>query len=103
MSNGNPNPGPCNPPAGLKGVLIVYDDDQGNQQCEWVNLKAVNGITWCPGDPPARPKTPPKKPLPTTPNGPDLDKCSSPPAQADRNDDVPLCWWTGSNWECGQA
>lgn len=99
MSNGNPNPPPCIPPEKLKGVRVAYEDAQGVLHCEWLNLNAIRGITWCPDAPPPRPAQPPKRPLPTVPNGPDCQRMGAeddaPPPEA------PLCWWTGTEWECG--
>lgn len=93
------------PPASLEGVQVVYRDDDGKLHCEWLNLKKINGITWCPDGPPKRPNKPPKKPMPTVPNGPDLSDCRATERKKsddDSDSDAPICWWTGTEWECGQ-
>lgn len=106
--------GPCTPPENLKGVQVVFEDGDGTLRCFWLDLKKVQGISWCDQDPPNRGK-PPKGKKPAQGQPPDgLEDCQpltpggskeAPVRPLDGGgafEDPPLCWWNGSRWECGE-
>lgn len=97
--------GPPCPPTNLLGVQAVYCDANNKRRKVWVDLTQVDGISWCgspsitrksrkAGPPSKMPKGPPAGPTrcPDRINGTQV-----PPGG------TPMCWWTGSKWECGEA
>lgn len=84
----------------LKGVQLVFCDDEGAQQQVWVDIKKVPAIAWCEEafDGKDANKPPVQKAIPTDKKGPA--QCPGKPSPGPRSD-PPLCWWDGNDWVCG--
>lgn len=85
----------------LLGVQILYCDGSGKKpKSVWVDLDAVGGIAWSTD----ATSTPPlqdagTKKLPKYPKGPD----DCPKATGEMGGGTSMCWWNGTDWECGDA
>ncbi len=80
----------------LVGVKLVYCEGDTQQEV-WVNINAVHAIAWCSekiNERPANPNGGSQK-IPKS-NGPK--DCKKGRALGDE----PICWWTGSQWVCGE-
>ncbi len=94
-------------PPSLEAVQIYWKetDDQGETQlyCAWINIASCDGFTWKETGPPNRGNPPQGKNGPFLKQPPKLGECT--PVGDLHPDtpisDAPICWWSGSSWECG--
>lgn len=93
-------PPKCTPPVDLLGIKIVYCEN-GQKKEKWVNLETVHAISWCVG-------VIKKKAKGTgNPHGPKLPSGAAPTGCSKEHDIASggalMCWWDGSQWQCGEA
>jgi hypothetical protein len=80
----------------ILGICVVYCDGSERKEV-WLNLNRVQALAWCDGRVGTRPGNPTPQPE-KLPRGPAPGSC---PEGVQPMVVVPLCWWTGSQWVCG--
>lgn len=83
----------------LVGIKLVYCVD-GEYEEVWVDLNRVHALSWCDGYVAAKNGGGGNNKLPTDPNGPK--DCPEPDMMGTTAEEVPICWWNGTEWVCGE-
>lgn len=82
----------------LIGIQLVYCVN-GEKREVWLDLKQVHALSWCDGDLKEKKGGAGNNKLPIDTSGPG----ACPKAEdVSASTDVPICWWNGSEWVCGE-